>query len=152
MNYLKLISSIIICELAGILGSIFTISSVSTWYITLNKPFFNPPSWLFGPVWTALYLLMGISLYLIWTNKKRTKKALTIFGIQLILNTLWSILFFGLKTPLFAFIEIIFLWIAIMLSIQYFYKINKTAAYLLIPYILWVSFAAILNFSIFVLN
>jgi tryptophan-rich sensory protein len=152
IDYFRLISSIIICQLAGIIGSIFTVSSVSSWYATLNKPFFNPPSWVFGPVWTLLYLLMGISLYLIWNNKKRTKKALLIFGIQLILNSLWSILFFGLQSPLLAFIEIIFLWSAILLSIIYFYRISKVAAYLLVPYILWVSFAAILNLSIFILN
>lgn len=152
LNYFKLIASIIICQLAGIIGSVFTVSSVSTWYLTLNKPFFNPPSWVFGPVWTLLYLLMGISLYIVWNNKNRTKKALNIFGIQLILNSLWSILFFGLQSPLFAFIEIIFLWFTILLSIIYFYRISKSAAYLLIPYIIWVSFAAILNFSIFSLN
>ncbi len=152
LNYFKLITSIIICKLAGILGSIFTISSVSSWYITLNKPFFNPPSWVFGPVWALLYLLMGISLYIVWNNKKRTNKAITIFGIQLILNLLWSILFFGIQSPLLAFIEIMFLWFAILLSIIYFYRISRTAAYLLVPYILWVSFAAILNFSIYILN
>jgi translocator protein len=152
INYLKLITSIIICELTGFIGSFFTVSSVSTWYLTLNKPFFNPPSWLFGPVWIILYFLMGMSLYVVWNNKKKNKQALWIFGIQLILNALWSIIFFGLKAPLFAFIEIILLWIAIFLTIKYFYRTSKTAAYLLIPYILWVSFAAILNFAIYYLN
>lgn len=153
INYLRLISSIVICQLAGIIGSFFTVSSVSTWYLTLNKPFFNPPSWLFGPVWITLYLLMGISLYLIWNNySKDMKLPLIFFGIQLGLNSLWSIIFFGLQNPLFAFIEIIILWVFIFLSIIGFYKKSKTAAYLLIPYILWVSFAAILNFSIFYLN
>jgi tryptophan-rich sensory protein len=155
INYFKLISSIIVCQLAGIIGSFFTISSVNSWYTTLNQPFFNPPSWIFGPVWTILYLLMGISLYIVWNkgiNTKVKKIATYIFGFQLALNSLWSILFFGLQSPLFAFIEIIFLWIAILFSIIYFYKISRTAAYLLIPYIIWVSFAALLNISYVILN
>lgn len=155
INYFKLITSILVCQLAGFIGSLFTISSVSTWYITLNKPFFNPPSWLFGPVWITLYLLMGISLYIVWNKgikNEQSKIAVLIFGLQLVLNSLWSILFFGLQNSLFAFIEIIILWIAILLTIKYFYEISKTASYLLVPYILWVAFAAILNFSIYYLN
>ena len=152
VKIIKLIISLIVCQLAGAIGSVFTVSSVGSWYSGLAKPFFNPPSWLFGPVWTILYLLMGISLYLVWTKKLKSKTALYIFGVQLVLNTLWSIFFFGLQQPLLAFIEIIFLWIMIMLTIIYFYKISKTAAYLLIPYILWVSFAAVLNIAIVVLN
>lgn len=147
----KLVISIIIPFFASFIGGLFTASSVSSWYLELAKPFFNPPSWIFGPVWTILYLLMGISLYLIWTSKY-SKKAFVIFGIQLFLNALWSILFFGLKNPLLAFIEIIFLWISILLTIIIFYKISKKAAYLLVPYILWVTFAAILNLSIYLLN
>ena len=147
----KLLISLVIPFLASAIGGLFTASSVSTWYLTLIKPSFNPPSWVFGPVWTILYLLMGISLYLVWI-KKFDKNAFTFFGIQLVLNALWSILFFGLKSPLFAFIEIVLLWIAILITVIYFYRINKISAYLLIPYILWVSFAAILNFAIFILN
>jgi tryptophan-rich sensory protein len=155
INWVKLIASIFICELVGILGSVFTVSSVSTWYPTLNKPFFNPPSWLFGPVWTLLYLLMGISLYLVWDKglkKQQSKTSVVIFGLQLALNLFWSILFFGLRMPLIAFIEIILLWLAILLTIMHFKRISRTAAYLLIPYILWVSFAAALNFAIYYLN
>lgn len=155
INYFKLMISILICQSAGFIGSFFTVSSVSTWYLTISKPFFNPPSWLFGPVWISLYLLMGISLYLIWNkeiNNKQSKIAVKVFGLQLVLNSLWSIIFFGLRNPLFAFIEIILLWITIIFTIKYFYKISKKASYLLIPYILWVSFAAILNFSIYYLN
>jgi tryptophan-rich sensory protein len=149
-----LLISIVICNLAGALGSIFTARTVDTWYIELVKPSFNPPSWVFGPVWTTLYILMGISLYLVWIDRKKKfkKPALTVFGIQLALNALWSILFFGLQSPFYAFIEIIFLWAFILASIYYFYKISKPAAYLLIPYIAWVSFAAILNFFIYYLN
>lgn len=149
----KLIISIIICQLAGIIGSFFTVSSIPEWYSTLQKPFFNPPNWLFGPVWTLLYFMMGISLYLIWVNKDQLeKKVIIIFGTQLFLNTIWPIIFFGLKTPFWALIEIIFLWIAILLTIIESYQISKKAAYLLVPYLLWVSFAAILNLFLWQLN
>jgi len=157
MNYKDAIAAliaIIICQLAGIIGSFFTTSSVSTWYTTLVKPEFNPPGWVFGPVWITLYTLMGISLYLVW--KKRDKQnvtpALLVFFAQLVLNAIWSIIFFGLQSPFYAFIIIIFLWVLIAGSIYFFYKISKPAAYLLIPYILWVSFAAVLNFMIWILN
>lgn len=155
LKFIRLIVSIMVCQLAGIIGSFFTVPSVNSWYNTLNQPTFNPPSWIFAPVWTTLYLLMGISLYIVWnkgSNKKIQKRALYVFGIQLMLNTLWSILFFGLRSPPFAFIEILFLWSAIVLSIIYFYRISRYAAYLLIPYLLWVSFAAILNLSYVLLN
>ncbi len=151
----RLLISILLCNTAGFIGSIFTFSSISTWYETLVKPEFNPPGWIFGPVWTTLYILMGISLYLIWNKGTKTplaKIALTIFGIQLVLNAIWSILFFGLQNPLWAFIEIIFLWLSIFLSIFFFNKISKPAAYMLIPYIFWVSFAAVLNYNIYILN
>jgi tryptophan-rich sensory protein len=150
MKIFKLIISILICQLAGVIGSIFTASSISTWYSTLNKVSFNPPGWLFSPVWITLFLLMGISLYLVWIKKAKT--AMIFFGIQLILNVLWSILFFGLKNPLLALIEIFILLIFILLTIIKFYKISKITAYLLIPYILWVSFAIVLNFGIVLLN
>jgi translocator protein len=146
----KLLISLFIPFLASLMGSLFT-GSVSSWYVTLIKPSFNPPSWLFGPVWTLLYLLMGISLYLIWIDKYR-KTAFIMYGFQLFLNILWSVLFFGLHQPGLAFIEIIILWIAVLITIIHFYKINKVAAYLLIPYILWVSFAVVLNFAIYMLN
>lgn len=155
INYFKLIIAILICQLAGFIGSIFTTHSVTTWYATIEKPFFNPPNWVFAPVWTTLFVLMGVSLYLVWKKglkTKRVKTALIIFSIQLVLNILWSIIFFGLKSPFYAFLEITMLWTAILLTIFKFYKVSKTAAYLLIPYILWVSFAAVLNFSIVVMN
>lgn len=147
----KLIISLILPFLAMSIGGLFTASSVSAWYIELQKPGFNPPSWVFGPVWAILYLLMGISLYLIWVNKFN-KPAFIAFGVQLFLNVLWSIIFFGMKLPLLAFIEIILLWVAILTTIIYFYRLNKISAYLLIPYLLWVSFATVLNFFIFYLN
>ena len=148
---LKFIISIIICQLAGIIGSIFTVSSVNSWYLTLVKPSFNPPSWVFSPVWITLFVLMGISLYLIW-EAKDNKKTMILFYVQLVLNILWSIMFFGLKNPLLAFIEIIILWIFILMTIIYSYRISRPAAYLLAPYILWVTFAAVLNFMIYWLN
>jgi tryptophan-rich sensory protein len=154
-KFLKLITAIIISELAGIIGSVFTVSSISSWYVTLTKPTFSPPSYVFGPVWTTLYALMGIAAFLIWKkglDRKDVKVALGIFIIQLVLNTLWSIIFFGLHSSGGALIEIVFLWLAILATIIAFYKISKVSAYLLLPYIAWVSFAAYLNYSIWVLN
>ena len=148
-NGKRLLGSILICELAGMLGSIFTVLSVKTWYVTdLIKPSFNPPSWIFGPVWTTLFLLMGIALYLVWQKKKISGW----FWIQLGLNILWSGLFFGLRRPDWAFLEIIILWAAILKTILEFAKVDKKAARLLWPYLLWVSFASILNLAIMRLN
>ncbi len=155
IDYLKLIISIALCQMAGFVGAIFTSSSIPTWYAGLNKPSFNPPNWIFGPVWTILFLMMGISFYIIWNlgiDKKDVKAALIIFGVQLLINILWSVIFFGMQSPFYAFIEIIILWIAILFTIIKFYNLSPVAAYLLIPYILWVSFAAVLNFSIWRLN
>ncbi len=152
---LKLVTSLTICLFAGFIGSIFTAPSISTWYATLIKPSFNPPDWIFAPVWTTLFVLMGISLYLVWNKglqDKKVKTHLLIFGLQLALNVLWSFLFFGLHSPFYAFLEIIILWAAIVLTILNFSKVSRTAGLLLIPYICWVSFAAILNFSIWRLN
>jgi len=155
-KYIKLIISICIPLLIGFLGSAFTTSSISTWYPELNKPVFNPPSWIFGPVWTLLYIMIGISIYLVWVskekNKKMKKKTFFIFGIQLFLNFIWSILFFGNQLIGLAFVDIILLGIAIIFNIYFCYKISKNSAYLLIPYLLWVSFASVLNFAIFILN
>ena len=154
-DFVKLIGCVIFCELAGIVGSVFTFPMITTWYSTLNKPWFNPPNWLFGPAWTLLFLLMGISLYLVLEKglqKKEVKKGVSIFGVQLLMNILWSVLFFGLMSPFLAFIEIIFLWIAIAFTIKSFYPISKKAAWLLVPYICWVSFAAILNLAVWILN
>lgn len=154
-SFLKLIDSVVLCELVGIISAPFTIVSIPTWYRTLNKPFFSPPNWVFGPVWTILYVLMGVSLYLVWkkgVKNEKTRTALLYFFIQLALNFLWTFIFFGFHSPLAAFVTIVILWIMILVSIRKFYPLSKTAAYLLIPYILWVSFASVLNFSIVVLN
>ena len=152
---LKLVVSIVVCQLAGMIGGLFTASSVDTWYATLTKPAFNPPNWLFSPVWITLYVLMAVALFLVWRQGLQiegVKSALIVFGLQLALNTLWSLLFFGLKMPLLAFIEIVVLWCLILITIFKFKKISKIAGLLLIPYLLWVSFAAVLNFFLWYLN
>ncbi len=154
-NAFFLVSFIIIAQIAGIVGSLFTTNSVNTWYKEISRPSFTPPDWLFAPVWIILYLLMGISAYLIWkkgAHKKEVRTALILFFIQLILNSLWSVIFFGLHLTLIAFIEIVLLWFAILFMIIKFYPISRTASLIQIPYILWVSFAAILNFSFAALN
>ena len=156
LNLFKLIFSILICQTAGIIGSLFTTSSISSWYSTINKPSFNPPNWIFGPVWITLYIMMGISLYLVWQKSDLSgisvKRALILFGIQLALNSLWSIIFFGLHSPMAAFFEIVVLWVFILLTILEFWKISHLAGWLLVPYLFWVTFASILNFSIWRLN
>lgn len=155
IKILPLVTSVGVCFLAAGLGSAFTTGAIDSWYVTLNKPFFSPPNWVFGPVWTVLYLLMGIALYIVWiskTEKKTKRNGITFFFVQLALNSLWSILFFGLKSPVAALAGIILLWLAIFLTIKSFQKISKSAGWLLVPYIVWVSFAAILNLSIVLLN
>jgi benzodiazapine receptor len=142
-------------ELVGILGSFSTVNSVSTWYATLTKPSFNPPGWIFGPVWTLLYLLIGISFYLIWTSKAKSElktKAYIIFAIQIILNGIWSPIFFGMHQILLALIIIILMLVSITLNFIAFHRISEKASYLLLPYWLWVCFATLLNYSIFLLN
>jgi len=158
-NIFKFVISIIICESVGIIGSFFTFSSVSNWFPTLVKPWFSPPSWLFGPVWTILYFLMGLSLYIVWNYKTETvskqkykKQFFILFGIQLILNALWSFLFFGLKSPISGLIDILFLDIAVITTIIYANRVSKYAAVLLAPYMAWIIFATLLNFEIALLN
>ena len=154
-DIVEAVVAVLICQGAGLIGSVATFPSIPTWYATLEKPFFNPPNWLFGPVWTTLYALMGISAFLVWRKgirDRQVKVALGIFVAQLILNSLWSIVFFGLHSLLGGLIVILPLWVAILLSIVTFYRISKTAGVLLIPYILWVSFATLLNFSLWQLN
>ena len=152
----KLVISIIACEAIGAAGSIFTIGAISTWYATILKPSFNPPNWLFGPVWTTLFFLMGVSLYLIWasvdTSQSSRNLAFMTFGVQFVLNLLWSALFFGLHQIFFGFVEIIVLWVAIALTILASYRVSKVAAYLLLPYIAWVTVATLLNYYVWVLN
>lgn len=154
-SVLWLIAWIGVSELAGIVGSFFTASAIPTWYADLEKPSFNPPSWVFGPVWTTLYALMGIAAFLVWqkgTQRKEVKIALSVFGLQLVLNALWSIIFFGLESPGGGLVEIVLLWLAIVATIILFGRISRPAAWLLIPYLAWVSFATCLTFAIWQLN
>lgn len=153
-NTFKLIIALIVPQLAGGLGSYFTIDSVKGWYLVLVKPALNPPAWVFGPVWTTLFLLMGFALYLVWNGEGGGNKfrAYLAFGIQMALNVLWSLIFFGLHSLGGALIEIVFLWFAILATIIAFAKISRLAAWLLAPYILWVSFAGYLNFMLWTLN
>jgi tryptophan-rich sensory protein len=151
----KLICSVGVCILIGFLGSFATMDSVTTWYADLSRPSITPPDWTFGVVWPILYVMMGISAFLIWNmgfGKREVKVALGIFGLQLILNGLWTPIFFGLHLIGLALIEIIMMWIAILLTIISFWKVSKPAALLLLPYILWVSFAIVLNAGLFFLN
>ncbi|HCC23082.1 TPA: TspO protein [Candidatus Falkowbacteria bacterium] len=150
-----LIFSLVITQLAGILGSLFTATKISGWYAGLVRPEITPPGWLFGPVWICLYLLMGVSLFLIIQHKHDNRErqfALRLFYVHLCLNAVWSILFFGLENPLLGLIDIIILWLMIVFVMLRFYPLNQWAAYLLIPYLAWVSYAAVLNFAIFILN
>jgi len=177
-NLLKFLGSIIICEFAGSIGAVYTTPSINGWYKSLVKPQFNPPNWIFGPVWTILFVLMGISLYLVWAKGWKVKNEISksgrkpwnklsqkfyngpwqkanivlIFVTQLILNILWSVVFFSAHNTGLAFFEVLMLWVAIAFTIVNFYRVSKVAGVLMIPYILWVSFAGILNLTIFLIN
>ena len=154
-NIVKLVVAILIPLFVGLVGSVFTFPSIAGWYAGLRKPAFTPPSWLFGPAWTALYLLMGVSLYLVWRKglkRKGVKEAMEMSGVQLALNALWSLLFFGLHSPLYGLIGIIALWFAIVATIIKSYRVSRTAGILLLPYILWVTFALALNLGVLLLN
>lgn len=160
-NISRFIISVVKTEGAGIIGAFFTMPAIAPWYMTLAKPALVPPNWIFVPVWTTLYFLMGVAVFLVWSlhaeapegdEKRKRRNALMLFDTQLALNVLWSVLFFGLHSPFFAFCGIIVLWCMILWTIISFYPISRAAAYLLVPYILWVSFAAYLNYMVLVLN
>ncbi|MEH6680429.1 MAG: TspO/MBR family protein [Sediminicola sp.] len=147
--------SVAICLLIGLISSFATQSSVDGWYLSLEKPAVNPPNWIFAPVWTVLYIMMGISGGLVWAKgfyHVWVKTALYHFGFQLLLNSLWSIVFFGLKAPLIALVVIVALLIMIVFTIRWFKVVDRTAAYMLLPYLVWVAFAAYLNYRIWILN
>lgn len=151
----KLICSVSVCLLTGFLGSFATMDSVNTWYADLSRPSFTPPDWAFGVVWPILYIMMGISAFLIWNkgiDSKQARVALGLFVLQLVLNGLWTPIFFGLHMMALALAEIILLWVAILMMILAFWRISKVATCLLIPYILWVSFAIALNAALWHLN
>lgn len=154
-NILKLIISILIPVATGAMSGFFTTTGVDSWYQAIQKPSWNPPSWVFAPVWTSLYVMMGVSLYLVWKSDvelKRKRIAITLFAAQLVLNFFWSLIFFTLQSPGWALVEIIVMWLFILLTIFSFAKIRKVAAWLLVPYISWVSFATILTYTIWRLN
>jgi benzodiazapine receptor len=154
-DIVKLVVSIVACQCAGLIGSLATTPNIPTWYAALEKPFFTPPNWLFAPAWITLYLLMAVAAFLIWRKglgEEGVRYALILFLVQLVLNALWSVVFFGLHSPLYGMVVIIALWIAILLTIIKFFQLSVAAGSLLLPYILWVSFAAVLNISIWVLN
>jgi tryptophan-rich sensory protein len=147
--------SILLPLIVGGVSGFFTTGSIEGWYITLNKPWFNPPNWIFGPVWTLLYLMMGIAFFLIWKSDAPTdtkKIAITVYFVQLVLNFAWSLIFFYMEQPGWALVDILLMWAAILYTILVFGKISSAAAWLLVPYICWVSFATVLNFAIWKLN
>lgn len=154
-NIITLLICVAVCIGAGLIGSIFTRESVSEWYTYLQKPAFTPPGWLFAPVWSLLYILMGIAVFMVWRQgwkQVQVKRGIIIFIMQLLLNVTWSFAFFGLKSPISGLIIIIPLWIAILLTIINFYTVHRAASFLLFPYIIWVSFAIVLNLSIYLMN
>ena len=141
--------------LCGFLGSLATRPAISTWYVGLTKPSFSPPNWLFGPAWTLLYILMGIAVFIVWSRGVKTpgvKPALILFAVQLLLNLAWSFIFFGARSPVGGFIEILFLWAAILVTMVFFFRVAVAAGWLMVPYIGWVTFATVLNGTIMRLN
>ena len=154
-DILKLVVSIVVCQGAGFIGSVFTTDAIPTWYAALEKPVFTPPNWLFFPAWVTLYFLMAVAAFLVWRrglDSAGVRTALIVFLVQLVLNALWSVVFFGLESPVWGVVVILILWVAILATIMLFSRISRAAALLLIPYILWVSFATALNISIWLLN
>lgn len=156
-KYTRILVLVVTCLAVGYFSSLVTRPAVESWYPTIQKPSFNPPNWLFAPVWTTLYIMMAIAGGLVWheidsSRREEVKKSLKFFAIQLVLNALWSYLFFGLKNPLLALIEIVLLWLMIYETYIKFGKINKISGYLFVPYLLWVGFAMVLNASIWWLN
>lgn len=151
----RILIAVFICLAAGFLSGLVTTNAIETWYVTLNKPSFNPPNWLLGPVWTVLYIVMGIAAGMVWnkgTENPEVRLALSAFIFQLGLNALWSIIFFGMKNPGLALAENALLWLSIGGCIYLFSRVSKPAAWLLLPYILWVSFAIVLNYFLWHLN
>lgn len=149
------VAAIIICETAGTIGAVFSFQAIPTWYAALIKPALTPPNWIFAPAWSTLYALMGIALYLVWSKgsqRPEVNGALAVFAVQLVINALWSMLFFGLRSPLAGLVGAVILWAAIVLTIKRFGPISRAAAWLLVPYLLWTSFAVYLNLSIWMLN
>ncbi len=155
IEWMLLLFSIAISHVAGVIGSLFTIDAIPTWYAALTLQSFAPPNWIFAPVWLTLYTLMGVALFLVWRKGSwlvDVKWGVRVFFFQLIINALWSIMFFGLQNPLYGLITILLLLISILATLFYFFRASKTAGFLLIPYLIWVSFASYLNYAIWTLN
>lgn len=155
MRWLALVVALALPQLAGAIGSLFTFPNIESWYQFLTKPELAPPNWVFGPVWTTLFVLMGIASYLVWRNgahKREVRLALAFYVIQLVLNVLWSVVFFGLQDPQGAVAVIVILWLAIAATGYLFYRVSKLAGFLMLPYLAWVSFASYLNVMLMLLN
>jgi len=151
----RLVLSVALCQLAGFIGSFFTAPNIPIWYAGLRKPFFTPPSWIFAPAWITLYAMMGVAVFLVWRergSKEHVNRGLAVFGFQLLLNTLWSVMFFGLRSPLAGLATIILLWFTILWTVHVFKRISSASSLLLLPYLMWVSYAALLNLAIAILN
>ena len=151
-QWLVLAGFILLCLVTGFIGGSATQNSIDTWYATLVKPSWNPPNWVFAPVWTLLYIMMGVAAWLVWKTRDRIGPAMVLFGAQLVFNLGWSLIFFGLRSPGLALIEVVFLWGSVLLTMLAFFGRSLAAGWLFVPYLAWVSFAAILNFAIWRLN
>ncbi len=148
----RFVVSVAACEAAGAIGSVFTISAIPSWYAALQKPWFTPPNWLFAPVWLTLYFLMGATLYLLWGRRPQSKAAVVAFGIQVVLNVAWSVVFFGAHELFYGFVTIVALWLAILVTTALSYRVSRGAAALLVPYVIWVTIASALNYYVWILN
>jgi tryptophan-rich sensory protein len=153
-KFLGLILSLVICFAASGIGALFTTPQIDGWYATLNRPSIAPPNWVFGPVWTLLYLMMAVAAWVVWKKDGMRQAALplTLFGVQLVLNVLWSVLFFGMENPFLAFLEIVILWLFILATTIAFFRESRVAGGLMVPYLCWVTFAAVLNYGFWTLN
>lgn len=154
-NIEKLIVSVVVCQIAGLIPAVFVYRPFPSWYNNLAKPSFTPPGWVFAVVWPALFLLMGLAAYLVWStamNSDGKNIAMLFFWLQLFINMLWSFIFFLMHSPLLAFLELMVLWVAIVLTIGKFYRVSKAAAWLMVPYLLWVTFAGVMNFAVVIMN
>lgn len=151
----KVVASLVLCLTIAAIGGWVTIPALPQWYLTLKKPFFTPPDWVFSPVWTVLYILMAFAFAIVWERAKKQKSAvwgMRLFVLQLIVNLLWSILFFGLRSPQWALLDIVVLWLLIVATLSQFWRVHLATGYLLLPYLAWVSYAALLNYAIVYLN
>lgn len=153
-DWWKLVVTLLASFMAAAIGSLFTFSSIPTWYAGLHRSILTPPNWVFGPVWTLLYILMAVAAFLVWRKieKPEARQGLIFWGEQLVLNAVWSIIFFGQHQIILGFVTIVILWLIILINIIWFFRVSRAAGWLMIPYVLWVSFASILNYSVWLVN